>query len=313
MILNYTSKTSYIVILAGLMCLPFFSLGQAPRVFTASDFELTGKVKFCEVITDYGKESFEFNEEGILTKSVTRYNDQDYDVTYYKYQGKELLERRNEVYRDGAFDKSTSIAHLYKIDTLATKVITEKIVSYNEEFLDNYEFHFDLEDRLVKVLRSNNDGLDETEIKYTSYKGENTVTHYLNGVILKSVRTSFKKKRGGEKEKIELTKDFLKGLPVKATEQIYDSENKLITQQNFSYDTSKKSFTADEKINFQYNENGMLIAKLTEKDENTAEQEYIYQYDNGDSGNWVKKIITPENAFTTRKITYYEEVIAKEE
>ena len=68
----------------------------------------------------------------------------------------------------------------------------------------------------------------------------------------------------------------------------------------------------DQLINFNYDEKGRLIAKLTEDNGNTTEEEYIYQFDNGEAGNWVKKIVAPENTFTTRKITYYAEEASEE-
>ena len=69
---------------------------QEIQIFTVEDFDLTGNVKKCLVSTDYGKEEYDFNKNGLLTKSVTRYNDQDYDVVYYKYGKGELLEKRSE-------------------------------------------------------------------------------------------------------------------------------------------------------------------------------------------------------------------------
>ena len=167
------AKTVFLSFLTALiLLLPIWVIAQSPRVFKVNDFDLEGKVRSCEVITDYGKETFEFNEAGFLMKSITSYNEQDYDITYYKYQGSELAERRDEVYRDGIFDKSVSIAHLYELDTTSRKKITEKIVSYDQDFLDKYEYHYDIDDNLVKIIRSNNEGIDETLVEYSSYKGE---------------------------------------------------------------------------------------------------------------------------------------------
>jgi len=309
---NYAQNIFLTFLTAVVLLMPAVITAQSPRVFTLQDFELIGKVRSCDVITDYGMETFEFNEVGFLTKSITRYNEQDYNITYYKYQGKELAERRDEVYRDGIFDKSVSIAHLYELDTTSRKKITENIISYDQDFLDKYEYQFDIEHRLVKVIRSNNEGLDETLIEYTNYKGENTISHYLNGVIHKSVRTSFKKIRNSKKQKVELIKEYLEGLPVKATENIYDAQDRIIFKQDFTYDTQKKSFAADKLISYNYDDMGRLIAEMSEADGKTEERGYIYQFDNGDSGNWVKKIVTPENSFTTRKIAYYQDETLEE-
>jgi hypothetical protein len=52
----------------------------------------------------------------------------------------------------------------------------------------------------------------------------------------------------------------------------------------------------------------MLTEIKTKKGKTEAIKKFIYQYDNGDKGNWVKQIITPDNSYITRKIAYYETV-----
>ena len=313
MIKNYATNFFFLVLAFSFQLNPIFAFTQEPKIFKVSDFDLMGRVKSCLVITDYGKEEFEFNEAGLLTKSVTRFNENDFDVTYYKYAGSELSERRNENYRDGVFDKSTSIAHLYSIDTTANKRITEKIVSYNNEFLDQYEYQYDEEGRLVKILRSNNEGLDETKIENSTYKGELTKSILLNGMLQKSVRTSFKKKRNGIEEKIVLTKEFLEGTPTKAVEAVFDKDDKLIREQNFLYNSSKKSFSPTEFLNYEYDDKGMLTAVKSRSGNLETLKEYIYQFDREEGGNWIKQIITPENLYTTRRITYFEALEAEVE
>ncbi len=303
---NYLLSLFISLLNATVLFLPACSFSQEPKVFTRDDFDLKGKVKSCLVITDYGKEEFDFNEEGLLTKSVTRYSDQDYEVTYYKYKVGELAERRDEVYRDGVFDKSTSIAHFYKVDTTGRKKITERIFSYDEEFLDKYEYYFDEKDRLVKTIRSNNAGLDEKTIKLSNYKDERTKSYFLNGVIQKSVRNSNSKNKDGSEQHLELTKEFLDGEPIKAVEKMYDSEEKLTSEINFKYDPREKSFIPTKTITYQYDESGTPSSLITKVGDLEEKKDFIYQFD-GDTGNWIKKIVTPENSYTTRRIEYYPE------
>ncbi|HMB63040.1 MAG TPA: hypothetical protein VKN36_08210 [Eudoraea sp.] len=291
---------------AVLFLLPASLFSQQPKVFTIEDFELSGMVKSCLVITDYGREEFEFNMDGYLTKLVTRYNEDDYDVTYYKYQGSDLAERRFETYRDGTFDKNTSIAHVYQTDTLGPKKITEKILSYNEIFLEKYEYQFDVDGQLVKIIRTNDEGLDETTVMYTNYQEENTVTYYLNGVMQKSIRRSARKQKNGSSREIELTKNFLEGEPVTAIERIYGTTGHLISEQHFEYDTAANSFVPAEKNNYEYDDKGRLVAQKTKLGPMEKKKAYIYQFDNEETGNWIKKIVTPENTYTTRRIQYYD-------
>jgi len=286
---------------------------QEIKVFAVQDFDLTGPVKSCLVATDYGKEEYDFNEEGYLTKAVTRYNDTDYDITIYKLNVSELLEKRVENYRDGVFVKNTSIAHFYELDTTEGKKITEKIISYNKEFLDQYEYSYGEDGKLSTIKRTNDSGIDETTVKYELYKGEYTETYYLNDIIYKSIRTSKVKDNDKAVQKIILTKEFLEGKPQKALEQTYNSNNKLISEKKFVYNEDQKTFIPTESIYYSYNEKGMLTSLKRAKGKSMNVQEYIYQYDSHESGNWIKQIITPDNTYKTRKIKYYAKESSEDE
>ncbi len=299
-----------------LLVLSFFieSNAQEFKIFSLADFDLKDSVKTCHVITKYGKEEYDFNKEGLLTKSVTRYNGNDYDVTYYRYNGGELLEKRSETYRDDAFDPSTSIANFYEIDSLPKRKITEKIVSYEKEFLDQYVYEFNDNGNLVKMTRSNNDGTDVTLVDYKKYKGESTTTYLMNNVPLKSVRTSSQKGKNGVMQKVVLTKEFLKGEENMAFEEVFGPEGKLLAQQEFEFDKEEKSFVPTVRTTFKYDANGMLIEEISKRGDMIEKKEYIYQYDKEEGGNWVKQIITPDNTYKTRKIIYYEsEQVAENE
>ena len=288
------------------IALPTELRAQEIKVFSVQDFDLNGPVKSCLVATDYGKEEYTFNEEGLLTKAVTRYNDTDYDITIYKLNGTALLEKRVENYRDGIFVKNTSIANFYELDTTEGRKITEKIISYNKEFLDQYEYNYGEDGKLSTIKRTNDSGIDETALKYEVYKGELTTTYYLNDIIFKSIRTSKVKGKDNSVQKLILTKEFLEGLPQKALEQTYDSNNKLISEKKFIYNDGQKTFIPTESTIYTYNDKGMLGSLKTVKGKSVSVQEFIYQYDSHESGNWIKQIITPDNTYKTRKIKYYE-------
>src|SRR5690554_2460090 len=187
MIKNYKSIFIYLVWLFESIVSSGLS-AQEIKIFNIDDFDLKGAVKSCLVITDYGKEEYDFNEDGLLTKAVTRYNDDDYDITLYKLKGKELLEKRVENYRDGSFVRNTSIVNLYERDTTDGLKVTEKIISYNSEFLDQYEYIYGEDGKLAAIKRTDNRGIDQTTIVYEENKSESTESYYLNDVIYKSIR-----------------------------------------------------------------------------------------------------------------------------
>ncbi|MGB5435183.1 MAG: hypothetical protein WBM98_04755, partial [Maribacter sp.] len=250
--------------------------------------------------------TYDFDKDGKLTKSVTRYNDTDYDVTYYKYRGGELIERRFENYRNSIFESSTSYANFYEIDTIPVRKVTEKIISYDKEFLDRYEYVYNADNILVKIIRTNNDGNDETLIEYTDYKGEQTQTNSLNGTLLKSVRKSTRIGKDKKQQSVVLTKKFLDGEPNSASEQVFEPNGKLRSETKFVHDPEKNQFVPNEINTYEYDEKGMLVKSTSKSGKDVSVKEFIYQYDNGEDGNWIKEIVTPENSYTTRKIVYYE-------
>ncbi|WP_190808530.1 hypothetical protein [Flagellimonas sp. S3867] len=294
------------------LLLTFNVFPQEIQKFRVNDFDLRGKVKSCLVITDYGRELFEFSEDGLLIRTVTQYNETDQDITYYKYTGEELMEKRMESYKNNVLDAATSMVNFYTIDTVPLKKIFEKIISYDKEFLELQEYEFDKTNRLTKITTSNAEGVDETILEYASYKDESTVNHFVNEVMEKSVRTSERKTSEGI-QKAMLTKEYIDGEPNIAFEEIFDEAGKLISKETFSYDIIKKEFVSNKKKLCQYDVEGKLEKVVTKTSNAEAVKEYIFQFDNNEEKNWIKQIITPDNSYVTRKITYYPNEQVQEE
>lgn len=303
MVKNYVSLF-FLVFILGLHA-------QEIKLFKVEDFDLKGKVESCLVITDYGKELFEFNEAGFLTKTVTQYNDTDQDITYYKYENGELLEKRMESYKDKVLDAATSMANFYTIDTVPFRKISEKVISYDKEFLETQEYVYDDQNRLVKITTSNAEGVDETTLAYEAYQTELTVSVFMNGILEKSTRTS-ERKTATSIQKVVLTKEFIDGEPNQAVEEVFDADNKLVSKETFIHSTAKKEFVSEKKMLYTYDAHGML-QKITAKTANAVSvKEYIFQFDSSEEKNWIKQIITPDNSYTSRRITYYPKETAEE-
>ncbi|MAU15760.1 MAG: hypothetical protein CMH46_09505 [Muricauda sp.] len=284
---------------------------QEMQIFTVEDFDLKGKVKSCLVSTDYGKELFEFNEDGMLVKTVTQYNDTDQDITYYKYDNGELVEKRMESYKNNILDESTSMANFYEIDTVPSRKVIEKIISYDKQFLEQEQYHYDKEGKLVRIISSNGDGVDETTFEYSEIKNEHTVSTFTNGILQKSVRTSTKNGPNGN-QKVVLTKEYIDGEPNTAIEEVFNSEGNLVTSEDFLYDMVEKEFVSQKKRFYYYTDG--ILSKVVKKTVNTeSADKYIFQFDNHVPSNWVKQIVTPGNTYTTRIIEYYEEEVPKKE
>ncbi|MEN8798229.1 MAG: hypothetical protein ABF293_03200, partial [Flavobacteriaceae bacterium] len=112
---------------------------------------------------------------------------------------------------------------------------------------------------------------------------------------------------------ILLTKEFIEGIPEKATEQIINEKDQVVSALEFAYSSKEKSFVPLEKKEFTYDIQNKLESVTSSIDKEEAKEEYLYQFDGNDEGNWVKKIITPENSYTTRVIEYYDPIKQEEE
>lgn len=284
---------------------------QEVQIFNVEDFDLKGPVKSCLVTTDYGKELFEFNKNGMLIRTITQYNDTDQDITYYKYDHGELVEKRMESYKGKVLDESTSMANFYEIDTVPNRKVIEKIISYDKQFLEQQQYHYDSEGKLIKMISSNDEGVDETTFEYSQVKNEQTVSTFTNGILQKTVRTSTKKGPNGT-QKVVLTKEYIDGEPNTATEEVFNANGKLVTSEDFLYDVAGKEFVSQKK-RFYYYTDGKL-SRMVKKTVNTeSTDKYIFQFDNHTPSNWVKQIVTPNNTYITRNIEYYQQETAKEE
>ncbi|HET8735738.1 MAG TPA: hypothetical protein VFM69_03985 [Pricia sp.] len=298
-------QPSTILLLFLAIGLPSPVSAQEIKTFRVSDFDLRGNVKSCLVLTDYGKEEYHFDESGRLTRSITRYSDSDYEVTHYKYRNGELMEKRVENYRDNTFDKDTSLAYFYQIDTAGNRKVTEKIVSYNKQLLEQNMYRYHPDGKLTKIVRTDTDGTDHTTIRYDTLDGKVTVTRKLNREPLKSVQTWRRDSQDGSPQQLKLTEIFFDGLPNIKIEEVRNANGDLISRAEFLYDAPTEKWMPQEEVTYDYDESGTLVRSKTKRRNAVSTTEFIYQFDGTEAHNWVKKIKTPENSYTTRKIRYY--------
>lgn len=292
---------------------PSLLSSQEIKIFDISDFDLRGNVKSCLVITDYGKEEYHFDAEGRLTKAVTRFNESNYETTYYKYQNGELIEKRVENYRDDAFDKATSIAHFYQIDTTANRKITEKIVSYTKRLLEQNVYRYGPDGNLIKITQTDTDGTDQTLVSYDTLDGKKITTHELNGRPLTSVHVWEKKTPQDVALRVKLTEKYFDGTLNTKTEEVYNSDEKLVSSAESLYDESTEKWIPQVEISYTYDDKGMLSSAEMKRGNAVSSKEYIYQFDGTEHSNWVKEIVTPDNTYKTRRIKYYEVAAVEEQ
>ncbi len=280
-----------------------FGFTQEINVFTVADFDLKGKVKTCAVSTDYGSEEYEFDQNGRLTKLVTRYSGADYEVAHYKFIKGHLSDKRQESYRNGEIDRSTSIAHLYEIDSVSNLKITEKVVNYDKKLLEVYEYQYDSLNRLSKIVNENEKGTDITLIDYQIDPTGSIITYDRNGVPIKTVFTSSPKDKDGVTVIEKFTTTFLEGQRSSATAEITDPLGNVLEIIAMAYMPATSNFKALKTQVFTYDAEKVL-SKISISSVGGTENKFInFKFDL--EGNWVKEIIEPENAYKTRRISYY--------
>ena len=81
---------------------------------------------------------------------------------------------------------------------------------------------------------------------------------------------------------------------------------KLTLKTKFFHNAKTKQFAKEGVQKYHYDESGMLLSLESGTGAMIEKKEYIYQFDT--NGNWINEIITPDNTYKTRKISYYGEV-----
>ncbi|MFM1877300.1 MAG: hypothetical protein RLZZ241_166 [Bacteroidota bacterium] len=290
---------SFIVVVQG-------TYGQQPEAFTRSDFQLRGPVKQLVVKANYGQEQFEFDKLGRLTKSLTRYNETDYDISYYIFSGKILKERRDEVYRDGVCDRQVSIAHIYRRDSITNRLY-ETLSSYDRSITEQIELRFDSLQRLKNVRRAYSEGIDVMEVQHSGTKSSQTERFLSNGVLHKvikkiaadSIRPGFR---------IEYTEHYREGLPVLAMKILTDARGQRQSEASFQFNPTTKGWELQQTVKFTYNADGLIASQTTLSETGKILGpviKYIYQMDGAKPSNWVRQVTTPENNIVAREIVYY--------
>src|SRR5690606_26683997 len=130
----------------------------------------------------------------------------DYNITVYTIKDKVLIQKNIEVYNDGELDKSVSLAHAYEIRINPQgKTITERIVNFKNQLFDTYKYIYDKDNRLIKITRNNDKGINEADIVYeTDDKGEVIKEVHLAGLdtvkVIKKLTPKIDHKEGAYEE-----------------------------------------------------------------------------------------------------------------
>jgi hypothetical protein len=293
----------------GFLLTHFSVWSQEIITYDQSDFDLKGPVKSCFVFTKYGQEQYQFNKTGQLIEAATVFGKNDSETTYYKYEKTKLVERRVENYVNGVLDKMTSMANFYSYDSLPQLKIKEKIISYNRAFVAQFNYRYDSTGQLTRVVRTNTQGRFITLIshQWDSLRTKKSTSYWLDSVPLKQIDSIFLKAGGGL---IQLrAKEFDNGLSSSLEQRVFNKKGLEIELVNTVYierDTVLVAKRAS-SVRTKYDSNNHPFELIFERGVVRQTKKNLYQLDGSPFKNWIKKITTPDNTYTTRKIVYFEE------
>ena len=286
-------------------------MGWSQEIITydRSDFDLKGPVKSCFVFTKYGQEQYQFNKTGQLVEAATVFGENDSETTYYKYEKAKLVERRVENYVNGVLDKTTSMANFYSYDSIPQLKIKEKIIGYDRTFVAQFNYRYDSLGQLTRVVRTNTQGRFITLIshQWDSLRTKKSTAYWLDSVPLKQIDSIFLK-AGGTLSQLK-TKEFDNGIPNALELRVFNKKGLEIELHSTIY-IEKDALLVPKKassVRTKYDSNNHPIEQIFERGVVRQTKKNLYQLDGSPFKNWIKKITTPDNTYTARKIVYFEE------
>lgn len=289
-------------ILAVFFFLSYDTFAQV-NVPTINDFGLKGKVQKCIQQSEYGTETYEFDQKGRLLRLSSRLNQNQKEEIRFIYKNDTLDQKWIEVYLDNQLKKDMSfVFHFnYKENT-----VEEWTIRLDEESVTKATYQYDDKSRLLYRLLS--DGLEEQRYDYQYIEAaDSSVTAiYKNNERFERI-LNMKDKSGNTVKSIH--EEWSQGILLRKNSFEKNEKGQITKEEliDFGIQNDTISNTLNKKTTYSYDGNGNISDVVIRNDRISKRQNFIYQYDNHTPSNWVKKIELPSNKYINRIITYYTE------
>jgi len=273
------------------------------NVPTINDFGLKGKVQKCIQQSEYGTETYEFDQKGRLLRLSSRLNQNQKEEIRFIYKNDTLDQKWIEVYLDNQLKKDMSfVFHFnYKGNT-----VEEWTIRLDEESVTKATYQYDDKSRLLYRLLS--DGLEEQRYDYQYIEAaDSSVTGiYKNNERFERI-LNMKDKSGNTVKSIH--EEWSQGILLRKNSFEKNEKGQITKEEliDFGIQNDTISNTLNKKTTYSYDGNGNISDVVIRNDRISKRQNFIYQYDNHTPSNWVKKIELPSNKYINRIITYYTE------
>ena len=289
-------------ILAVFFFLSYDTFAQV-NVPTINDFGLKGKVQKCIQQSEYGTETYEFDQKGRLLRLSSRLNQNQKEEIRFIYKNDTLDQKWIEVYLDNQLKKDMSfVFHFnYKENT-----VEEWTIRLDEESVTKATYQYDDKSRLLYRLLSN--GIEEQRYDYQYIEAaDSSVTGiYKNNERFERI-LNMKDKSGNTVKSIH--EEWSQGILLRKNSFEKNEKGQITKEEliDFGIQNDTISNTLKKKTTYSYDGNGNISDVVIRNDRISKRQNFIYQYDNHTPSNWVKKIELPSNKYINRIITYYTE------
>ncbi len=273
------------------------------NVPTINDFGLKGKVQKCIQQSEYGTETYEFDQKGRLLRLSSRLNQNQKEEIRFIYKNDTLDQKWIEVYLDNQLKKDMSfVFHFnYKENT-----VEEWTIRLDEESVTKATYQYDDKSRLLYRLLS--DGLEEQRYDYQYIEAaDSSVTGiYKNNERFERI-LNMKDKSGNTIKSIH--EEWSQGILLRKNSFEKNEKGQITKEEliDFGIQNDTISNTLNKKTTYSYDGDGNISDVVIRNDRISKRQNFIYQYDNHTPSNWVKKIELPSNKYINRIITYYTE------
>ena len=282
-----------------LFCFSAGLLGQDNIVKTVKDFDLSGRVNSCEIQTDYGTEFLVFNKDLSIHKISTVFNPTNKEETTFIYKNQELSEKIIEVFRDNKLQKELSFYHKFsrKYNLIEEIILTLKgeIVARNLIVVDS----------IGNTLKSVNESKDQQTTQIFERRFSSKTDSILTYSDDRLTSLEVWKKNVQTKVIMEhMTIVFNDTVVSYKMHAFFDKQSQLIREVDSIFDDAVLNTALDRR--YSYRDKRLVTLQEMERNQSQTKR-YIYQLDNSDPPNWVKRIEQPSNNYITRRITYYAE------
>ena len=289
-------------ILAVFFFLSYDTFAQV-NVPTINDFGLKGKVQKCIQQSEYGTETYEFDQKGRLLRLSSRLNQNQKEEIRFIYKNDTLDQKWIEVYLDNQLKKDMSfVFHFnYKENT-----VEEWTIRLDEESVTKATYQYDDKSRLLYRLLS--DGIEEQRYDYQYIEAADSLVTgiYKNNERFERI-LNMKDKSGNTVKSIH--EEWSQGILLRKNSFEKNEKGQITKEEliDFGIQNDTISNTLNKKTTYSYDGNGNISDVVIRNDRISKRQNFIYQYDNHTPSNWVKKIELPSNKYINRIITYYTE------